>query len=220
MGVAAVRVCDDELEAADRATQEGQLRPVAREPRPEVVVGLGVSGEHAGDTSRRIDGEEVTVLADHDRAVAGEAERWWQVSPRPDHDDQERRNDESDDREDEDRAPRGRDHAQATSRIERQPAGRARPPPPLARGHGLHENRADVVGHPAGRVLPEPGSELPFEVAVRGHAGRPSEIPGSVRASASSAARRRPMPRWSRDFTVPRGSPSVTATSVRGSSKK
>ena len=73
--------------------------------------------------------------------------------------------------------------------LDGKPPGRARPPWPLQRRCGLNEDLIDVVGHPACRVVSQPGPELPLEVVVRGHAGRPSEISGSVRASASSAAR-------------------------------
>ena len=61
------------------------------------------------------------------------------------------------------------------------------------------------------RAVTEPLVEKPFDVALLGHADRPSVT--ADRASASRAARMARCAWWSRDLAVPAGIPSVSAIS-------
>ena len=114
----------------------------------------------------------------------------------------------------------GRDPAPHVSRgVHGKPPFGARPPRPLARRRGLHQDLAEVVGHAMPGLLVEPAREVLSERVVGGHAGRPSTVPGRSRESASSAARISPRARCRRDFAVPRGIPRVAATVGSGRSR-
>ena len=102
--------------------------------------------------------------------------------------------------------------------------GRCRPRPtvehlPARATLGLSDLPDDVVEEPVGRETRplrfEPGCERPVEIGLHRHA-IPSRSNGTTRLSASMAARIVFVPRWSRDFAVPTGMPSMSAIAASG----
>ena len=87
------------------------------------------------------------------------------------------------------------------------------PARPLAHARGPQGDVGGVLGRPRGRRLGEPRDQVAFEAVVRAHAIWPFWTPGCWSSASSRSAIRsdaRALPR--RDWAVPTGTPSASAT--------
>ena len=199
--------------------EERQLRAVSGVSHREVIGRSGDDG--VGMRPVGVGHQDVAASLVDDLAVGGQTERWRHaLDARTDGDDRDPDQGDEDDTDEERLAERRTsEEARLCGQIHGEPPFEARPCRALAFVAGPAEDGIEVLRHPVLGIRVEPLGDVAVEAVARVHAGRPSRMSGPGRASASSAARICFRPRYRRDLVVPRGIPSVAATSGNGRSR-
>ncbi len=195
---------------------EHELRAIGREVGRLVFRRSG--DDRRGSSGHRVEGDDVAGRRPvDDRAIGRRTE--GQRSRRGSSDRQEGEADRGDESKDDQEPGDPGDGHKACGELHREPPFEARPCRALTDFRRSRQDLVEVARRAAPSLHVEPAGDRPVEAFVTVHARRPSATSARGRESASSAARMDWRARWRRDFAVPSGILSTTATSGSGRSR-